>query len=250
MLRQPEAQIGEFSHPGRPGYAGRWPANLADQEADRGPELAGHALPSMVVKPPADLAVPGCAPRTDLVVQHRPGRWQIAASMPARRIRKRARTACRRQPRQLQAVGAHRVVGATGAPAAARASRAAASGAAGADRGRRRPSSPRRASRRFTAIAVRQRRRRGTDSAARTAARATRRRHRATWRSWRCRRRWEAGEERHRPDNWKADHRGITVLGRAHSEAEVKHLLDHGAADARLLAERELGIRWPTGAWR
>ena len=31
----------------------------------------------------------------------------------------------------------------------------------------------------------------------------------------------------------------ISVLARAHSEAEVKHLLDHGA-DAAVLAEREL----------
>ena len=37
----------------------------------------------------------------------------------------------------------------------------------------------------------------------------------------------------------KAIHPGISVLARAHSEAEVKHLLDHGA-DAAVLAEREL----------
>ena len=37
----------------------------------------------------------------------------------------------------------------------------------------------------------------------------------------------------------KASNAEITVLARAHSEAEVKHLLDHGA-DAAVLAEREL----------
>ena len=37
----------------------------------------------------------------------------------------------------------------------------------------------------------------------------------------------------------KAIHPGISVLARAHSEAEVKHLLGHGA-DAAVLAEREL----------
>ncbi|HWS77167.1 MAG TPA: YbaL family putative K(+) efflux transporter [Thermomonas sp.] len=37
----------------------------------------------------------------------------------------------------------------------------------------------------------------------------------------------------------KATNPDITVLARAHSEAEVKHLLDHGA-DAAVLAEREL----------
>jgi len=37
----------------------------------------------------------------------------------------------------------------------------------------------------------------------------------------------------------KATNPEITVLARAHSEAEVKHLLDHGA-DAAVLAEREL----------
>ena len=37
----------------------------------------------------------------------------------------------------------------------------------------------------------------------------------------------------------KALNPSITVLARAHSEAQVRHLLEHGA-DAAVLAEREL----------
>ena len=46
----------------------------------------------------------------------------------------------------------------------------------------------------------------------------------------------EAGEITER---LKAANPEISVLARAHSEAEVKHLLEHGA-DAAVLAEREL----------
>ena len=52
----------------------------------------------------------------------------------------------------------------------------------------------------------------------------------------------------------KAIHPGISVLARAHSEAEVKHLLGHGA-DAAVLAERELAyslvdMMMATPPWR
>lgn len=52
----------------------------------------------------------------------------------------------------------------------------------------------------------------------------------------------------------KAIHPGISVLARAHSEAEVKHLLAHGA-DAAVLAERELAyslvdMMMATPPWR
>jgi CPA2 family monovalent cation:H+ antiporter-2 len=46
----------------------------------------------------------------------------------------------------------------------------------------------------------------------------------------------EAGEA---IDRLKAKNPGLTILARAHSEAQVQHLLEHGA-DAAVLAEREL----------